>query len=398
MRQQGNREQAAASFKAASTTHPHNLNIQVELARDLRALNRLSEADAVLNSILTAEPTHIGALVERGHLLRQQGDRAQAAASFKAASTANPHNLNIQVELARDLRALNRLSEADAVLNSVLGAEPRHKGALVERGHLFVQRGYNAQALTAFESAATIDPKHIDLKLEIAKVLRSLGRFGDAESALRRLVEDNSNYLPALMAFSSLLIDTNQHEKAETLLNQAIIAGANSPRIIATLGHSALRRGDAITGLRYLRLANEIDPTNVDVKLALSAALRDQEDFGHAIELVKSVLIADSEHYLAWIQLGQLYRLKGDTTAAISAFRTAFANQPHRPQALVELAHVMWATGQPQQTEQLLKRALCADPIHLGALLASAEFALQVERPEDALQLAQTAIEFHPGL
>lgn len=396
-RGRGDRERAAGAFRAAAAVDPRNWNIQVELARDLRTLDRLDEADAILNNVLDAEPLQTGALIERGHILRQRGKLKEAAAAYKTAATSDPSNRNIEVELARSLRALNRLDEADKALSSILAVEPLHLGALIERGHLLFGRGDHTRALATFMAAATIQPEHTGLQLEIANVLRSLGRLNDAETLLRRLTESNSNNLPAIVTLSHLLMDANRLDEAAMTLNRALQKNPDHPRITATLGHLARRRGDGVAALRYFSSASEHDPNNPDLRLDLAAELREQGDFDGALRLIQSVLDANMDHWGGWMQLGQLCRMRRDPEAAMNAFRTAVAKQPLNPQGLVELAHETWAAGQPNEAEQYLQQAFAMEPNHLGTLLVSAEFALQSERPDEALQLAQRAIQFHSG-
>ena len=397
LRQQDDHEKAASAFRAAAAIDPGNKDIQVELARDLRALHRLNEAETVLKNILDAEPQSTWALVERGLILRQQGKHEEATTAFKAAATSETDNRNIQVEVARSLRALHRIDEADRTLKSVLLADPLHLGALIERGHLLFERGNKIGALATFVAAATIEPEHTELQFDAANILRSLGRFADAEKILRKLAAAAPNSLPTIVALSHLLMDANRFDEAESTLNQATDAHPDNLQIMAALGQLARRRGDAAAALRYFSSVYKQDPANLDARLELAAQLREQGDFDGAVQLVQSVLDANPDHWDGWMQLGQLCRAKRDPEGAMNAFRTSVTKQPQRPEGFVELAHETWAAGQPKEAEQFLQKALALEPQHPSALLASAEFALQSERPREALRLAQSAILFHPG-
>ena len=112
-RQCQNLEGALSAFAAAAEVDPLNRGVQVEIARVLRTLNRLDEADAILGRVFDAAPSHVGALVERGHVRRRRGDYQAAVAAFEAAMEADPNNRNIQVELVRSLLCLDRLDEAE---------------------------------------------------------------------------------------------------------------------------------------------------------------------------------------------------------------------------------------------------------------------------------------------
>lgn len=396
-RRRGDHAGAVTAFNTAMTAEPHNRNIQVELARDLRALGRLDEAEVVLGKVLEAEPSKVAALIERGLVLRRRRDHAEAVAAFKLAVAAEPHNRNIQVELARDLRALGRLDEADAVLSRVLDAEPRQFGALVERGHVQRGRGDHAGALTAFEAAAATNPLVSALQLEIVTELRALGRLRDAEIVLRKLINADPNNLPAIVRLSHLMLDTNKLDEADRLLKDAHRNNPNDHRIIGALGHLAHRRGNHAAALHYFRSATEADPANPDLKLNYAAELREQGYLDEALGLLRSVLSADANHWAAWMQLGQYYRAKDNPQSAIEAFETAINKQPHQTQGLVDLALEYSVAGHSNEAEQLLQRALAQEPTHLGALIVSADRALLAERTDEASELAQRAVQLHPG-
>ena len=394
MRRRGGHEAAAVAFKSAAALDPHNRNIQVELARDLRELGRIDEVSAILNKILEAEPKQIGALIERGHILRQKGDHEGAIVAFKAAAATAPDNFNIQVEIARGLRTLNRIEEASAVIEGVLKAVPEHFGALIERGHLALAGTNYNEALSAFDRAASIQPDHTGLRLEIANVLLLLGRLWDAESVLRALIKSGNEL--AIIRLSHLLMDTNRLDEAETVLANALQKDTDNARALAARGRLARRRGDRSAARHFFASASELAPDDIDLRLELAAQMREQGDLDGAVLHIQSILkVAD--HWGALMQLGQLYRAKDDTTAAIAAFRRAAAMSPLRPQALVELAKETWASGESKEAEQLIARTLAAQPSHLGALLTSAEFALQSQRPDEGLQKAQQAMAVHPG-
>jgi hypothetical protein len=60
--------------------------------------------------------------------------------------------------------------------------DPQQIGALVERGHLYRKRGDNGGAMIAFKTATAVNPVQVDIKLELARDLRALNHFDDAEA------------------------------------------------------------------------------------------------------------------------------------------------------------------------------------------------------------------------
>ena len=352
-----------AAFEAAAAADPNNRSIQVELVRSLRCLDRLDEAELVVNSILDAEPHQVGAMIERGHLLRRRGDRVGAAKAFKAAATTDPSNRNIQVELARDLRALERLDEADFVLGRVLEAEARHVGALIECGHLRRRRGDHEGAAAAFKAAATIDPTNRNIQVELARDLRALNRLDEAEDILRVVSQDGSVHAGALVE----------------------------------LAHVCRLRGNSAGTLATLEAAAKVAPENLDVRIALAGEYGEQNRFDAALRVLEEILATNPNHLAASLRLGQLHRQRGDLQKSIEALQTVLKIHPKHTQALVELARTTWAAGEPVSAQQILAQVRSQEPTHLGAIVASAEQALLANDTQSALQLACRAIEFHPG-
>lgn len=75
-----------------------------------------------------------------------------------------------------------------------------------------------------------------------------------------------------------------------------------------------------------MRRAEELvaaNPGDAEAWLALGAAQSDAGSYATAIRSLEKVLEIDSENELAWMELGQAYRRKGDEDAAIDAYENA---------------------------------------------------------------------------
>ncbi len=361
-RRRGDYEGAVAAFHAAATADPNNRNIQVELARALRTLDRLEEAEGLVGILLNAEPHHVGALIERGHLLRARHDPEGAAAAFAAAAEADPSNRNIAVELARALRALERITEADAVLDRVLAAEPNHVGALIERGHVCRQLGDHHGAAASFEAAAEIDPHNRNIQVELARDLRALNRLDQAEAALQGVITAEPAHVGAL----------------------------------AELAQICRRRRDPAGVIAALEAAAKAAPKNLDLKIALAAEYGDQNRSDEALRVFEDILASEPKHVVALMRLGQLYRARGDARKSQAAFQAVLDVEPSHTLALVELARATWAAGEPASARALLARAHSQEPTCLDAIIASAELAFLAGDAQSALHSACRAIELRP--
>ena len=81
---------------------------------------------------------------------------------------------------------------------------------------------------------------------------------------------------------------------------------------------------------------------------------------------------------------------------ALRLFAEIHEHEPNQIQPLVEMAIEQRALGQPKKSEELLRRALALDSVHLGALEQLAEHHFLAEDFDEMFSICQRAIAAHP--
>ena len=362
-RLRSDRAAALAAFQAAAAIDPLNAAVKIELAKELRALDRLDEAKVLLDGVLDAEPGQVSALIERGHLLRRQGDRQGAATAFEAAAKVEPKNRNIQVELTRDLRALGRLDEAGAVVDAILELEPGHVGALIERGHICRRRGDHAGALAAFKAAAAADPQNRNIQVELARDLRTLGRLDEADKVLDSVLNAEPGKIGALVE----------------------------------RGHIRRRKGDYEGAATAFKAAAKADPHNLNIQVELVRDLRALSRFDEADAVLGSVLDAEPRQFGALIERGHIQRGRGDFAAALNSYESAATVDPSSSGLQLEIATALRALGRLSAAEDVLRKVTEADPGHLAAIVRLGHLLMEANRLDDADALLTRATQTTPN-
>jgi tetratricopeptide (TPR) repeat protein len=93
LRRRGDRTGSLAQFRAAGAANPNDVEVQTEIATDLRELGHFDDAEVVLRAALQSQPQHFWALVGLGQLLRRRGDRTGSFAQYQAAAAVNPNEI-----------------------------------------------------------------------------------------------------------------------------------------------------------------------------------------------------------------------------------------------------------------------------------------------------------------
>jgi tetratricopeptide (TPR) repeat protein len=142
------------SLKLLEVT-PHDLDVQLSLARALKAENHFEDCEEVLNRILQDHPKSARAYSLLGQLYLSQGNLVDADERFRLGSN---------------------LADSEAELYYYWGKT-------------LALLGFHELALEKFEKACDIDPFDPDVYEAWGATLKSMGRFSDASEVFRKASE-----------------------------------------------------------------------------------------------------------------------------------------------------------------------------------------------------------------
>ncbi len=327
-RQRGDRAEALSYFEAAAKADPQNTWARCDAAAMLYELARAPEAELIYKSVLEADAKHVGALSGLGQLAKERGDKEAALAHFDAAVAADPANPWVRCDAANMLRELARYDEAEMIFKTVLGDHPEHGAALTGLGHLARRRRDRAGALNYFEGAAKADPRNPWVRCDLANILRELSRFGEAETMLKSVIENDKRHVGALTG----------------------------------LGHIARQRGELDAALGYFETALKVEPQNPDLRCELAAVLREASRIDEAERVFKEVIETHPQHATALTALGQLARQREDRGATLRWFEAAVAAEPDDVSIRVEFARALRQQGEFARARQIIEKVLDDEP------------------------------------
>jgi tetratricopeptide (TPR) repeat protein len=394
-RHRGDHLSALDSFRAAALAQPKHVGLKIQVAWELRELGRLDEAEEFCRRALAIDPENLGSLAELGQIARRRGDRVASIAAFRSAIALHPSHLGIKLQAASDLREIGRFEEAEVLLRQALGIDPHHTEALICLGQIARRRGDRSDALEAFETALKGDLK-IGPALDVTAALCELGHIEVAETTFLNCLERNSQDVASLLSLGRIRLEQFQLERAEELFRRAIDAAPQEVVGWFYLARLARRHGDRKHVLGHLQKAREAKPAHIGAALETAAELRELGRFDEANDIIHGILAANNRDFPATMQLGYLYRNKGERRQALRTFAAARELQAQQPQVLVEMALEHRALGRPRQAEELLQQALAISPDHLAALEQLTEHHFHAENFDEALAFARRAIALYP--
>jgi tetratricopeptide (TPR) repeat protein len=175
---------------------PHNLEIAVDLARSLTALDRAGEAEQLLKEVLDQEPTHAAALAERGRLALEGRRPTEAEEWLRQSLSVEPHAREVIYLLHQSLEAQGKRTEAavervrleqlEADLKlleekiAAVGQFPADALARYEVGVICLRNGQDEEGLRWLQGALELDPKHTATHAALAELFERRGNRAEA--------------------------------------------------------------------------------------------------------------------------------------------------------------------------------------------------------------------------
>lgn len=245
-----NRESALHYYSLAFELKPDHPTLPAEIATELRALERLDEAENILLSLLERLPSSPHALNGLALIARIRGEREKALSYYRALEDLDSSNPNVHIDIAIELRELGRLEEASQSLESSCNPNPgliwHQKGLIAnaqeshdvavecfksgieqQRDHIvchqaliakFFQLGSFDEVRRALDIAFGIFPDHIALRRFEYRYMRAIGRVDIAIDLLQALNKTEPNNLDIAYDFLECLIFLGQFERASLLI------------------------------------------------------------------------------------------------------------------------------------------------------------------------------------
>ena len=119
--------------------------------------------------------------------------------------------------------------------------------------NLLIDKGEKARVLEAVDAALETYPDNVQLRYARAMQLDATGRYEDAESDLRTILETKPGNAVALNALGYIIATrSDRYDEAHTLIEKALAIDPENPAILDSMGWVLFKKGDTEQALNYL--------------------------------------------------------------------------------------------------------------------------------------------------
>jgi tetratricopeptide (TPR) repeat protein len=284
-----------------------------------------------------------------------------------AVQNVTAQNLSTQTHASRgiSLAREGKMSEAEQELREAVRAAPAVAPYRAQLGSVLGLQGKWKEALESFQKAITLAPENLDFRRETAAVQWQLGVLSSAEQNLQYVLARHPDDSGATLLLGLVREKSGDYTNAAQLLDSQFELVIAQPDRTVALFHSVIQSGH-----------RDRIPRIIDT-LKLRA-----NDKQWANAIVRCIRIA---------------AMAGDQQTSETLLALIPENDPARPAAGLELAKLLYSRAQVSQAKELLlqlaeRGTVSAD---LEALLGNC-FESE-RRPDLALQAYQRAIKVDPS-
>jgi len=283
------------------------------------------------------------------HAYRQAADLAPAEFAW--------HYLLGMVELSA-----GNLAGAVEALDIALELEPDNHAARIRRGRAHLGTGALSAAESDFRRALALEPESAAALGGLGRVAVARERYGEAVEWLEKAlaVEPAADLLqhPLGMAYRGLgevdkaryhlgLRGDREPQIADPLLAR-VQSRSRSPQFYLQLGLDLADQGDLEGALAMMARVLRLEPGNTRALLNSGELLArlDRLDDAHAV--FQRLAAAQPDSGQAYFYIGQVEELRGNSPAAIAAYRDALAVEETHVQARAALARQLLQNGEAE--------------------------------------------------
>ena len=189
LRLAGKREEAVESYRRAIALKPDYALAHSCLGGALNELGRFEAAITHCQAAIAVAPKFLPAQISLAMAFRGASRMPEAVEAWREAIAIDPNRAESYHQLARELMELKLSREALQCLDHAITLQPDNVALHCSRGELQMYLQDGEAALAAFRQAVAVSP---DLKKAWAGLgwaLRLLGKFDEADSCVKRLLE-----------------------------------------------------------------------------------------------------------------------------------------------------------------------------------------------------------------
>jgi tetratricopeptide (TPR) repeat protein len=209
--------------------------------------------------------------------------------------------------------------------------------------------------------------------LERAVLLMDQGRYKDAETHIRQVLEQEPENDHALSQLGRCYLNTKQYDKGIEIIEQAIAIEPNESFYFYLLGFGYYQKSDAFASATNLAKAIEMNPYVAEYFGLFAFVLIEQKRFQDALEKANEGLALDADNVTCLNARSTALNKMHRTEDAINTMNNALAKDPDNEVTHTTIGWNLLERGRHKDAQNHFMEALRLDPNYPSARIGLKE-------------------------
>ncbi len=330
----------AKDFGAAKEFHlqlvkaqPSSFLVKGELARELFQRAEYVRATVEFKDVVRAAQGDNRALPvalkDLGKAQALAHETQEARVTLQKALASAGQEAAVRAEIYDAIEALYRADQQLPVLIKQLeGEHPSDFPRLALLASLYEETGDSAKALDTYRRAVAVNPKQIDLRLKMIRVLQSQGELDKAIQEYEALIRAAPNNPQFVFDQCEALLQRGSRDRALRLLAELEARGQGNEEILTRVSDFYGRIGEAARQLKVLTRLAQVGASDPGALVNLGDRYFQDGNASLAIQTWKRILTTVTPRARALAALGEVFLEHDMTPDALASLKEAVQLEP----------------------------------------------------------------------
>ncbi|MBN1296151.1 tetratricopeptide repeat protein [bacterium] len=288
-----------------------------------------AEALTVCDRAVNRNPDSFIARASYAKALVESGRFAEGIEQYRQSLDLTPDAVQTRMELADAYTRVARYSDAVSEYKAIRTQQPSYLDAAVRLAQVCEETGDFLGAIDALRDAVAIQPGNDALYLDLVDLYKKAGRRSDAQNTLREAAHAFPEVVHVQYAAGVLWQEMKQYREAIDLYRRVQRLAGDYQNTAFNLAVCQYETGDIISAEKTLAGLLARTPHAAPAIVLQGQIAYDRQAYSRAETLFRQAIAIDHRNGSAFVMLGNVLRIQGDTDGAKDAYRQALRINPN---------------------------------------------------------------------
>ena len=285
--QQGNHSKAIEAYNRGLKFDSNHPILQFNIAKSYAEIGDKTKALGFYEGALRAKPGWTEAIEAYADLLLTVNKISEADEVVNQALKINPDDVKIHTAKGNVYNRQNIFGNAESEFKKALDVDETYKNALTGLALSLEGQEKNDEAIETILKAEKLHPNDVKIMKQTAHILISANKLDEAFKKISTLQEINRNDVETMNLLGQYYICNNDSEKAETCFAQIKKINPDYNDVYREWGERFIQVGNTDKATPYLHAAIQKNPNDANAMVSLGELYEKKNMMGKALQFYK---------------------------------------------------------------------------------------------------------------